>query len=67
MRFVGVGPSPSRRVAQGGNRLLPQLFGERFHLNTTLLDEPFYLLHVWQWKHNPTGRFVDWNPRVVCR
>ena len=31
------------------------------------LNEPFYLLHVWQWKYNPSGRFVDWNPRVVCR
>jgi hypothetical protein len=52
---------------KAGNRLKPRLFGEWFHLNTTLLDEPFYLLHVWQWKHNPSGRFVDWNPRVVCR
>lgn len=52
---------------KAGNRFLPRLFGEKFHLNTTLLDEPFYLLHVWQWKHNPSGRFVDWNPRVVCR
>ena len=52
---------------KAGNRFLPRLFGEKFHLNTTLLDEPFYLLHVWQWKHNPNGRFNDWNPRVVCR
>jgi hypothetical protein len=52
---------------KAGNRFKPRLFGEWFHLNTTLLDEPFYLLHVWQWRHNPSGRFVDWNPRVVCR
>ncbi len=52
---------------KAGNRFLPRLFGEKFHLNSTLLDEPFYLLHVWQWKYNPSGRFVDWNPRVVCR
>jgi hypothetical protein len=52
---------------KAGNRFKPRLFGEWFHLNSTLLDEPFYLLHVWQWKHNPSGRFVDWNPRVVCR
>jgi hypothetical protein len=51
---------------QAGNRGLPKLFEERFHLNTTLLSEPFYLLHAWAWKHNPSGRFVDWNPRVVC-
>lgn len=52
---------------EAGNRGLPKLFDQRFHLNTTLLDEPFYLLHVWPWKHNPTGRFMDWNPRVSCR
>ena len=51
---------------EAGNRALPKLFGQRFHLNSTLLDEPFYLLHVWQWKHNPSGRFNDWNPRVSC-
>ncbi len=51
---------------QAGNRALPKLFDQRFQLNTTLLSEPFYLLHVWPWKHNPSGRFVDWNPRVVC-
>jgi hypothetical protein len=68
LRFVGVEYLTFQAAwHKAGNRLLPKLFGERFHLNTTLLDEPFYLLHVWQWKHNPAGRFVDWNPRVVCR
>jgi hypothetical protein len=68
LRFVGVEYLTFQAAwHKAGNRQLPRLFGERFHLNTTLLDEPFYLLHVWQWKHNPAGRFVDWNPRVVCR
>jgi hypothetical protein len=26
----------------------------------------FYELHVWAWKDNPFGTFVDWNPRVSC-
>lgn len=26
----------------------------------------FYALHVWAWKANPKGMFVDWNPRVSC-
>jgi hypothetical protein len=52
---------------KAGNRFKPRLFDEWFHLNSTLLEEPFYLLHVWHVKHNPSGRFVDWNPRVVCR
>ena len=27
---------------------------------------PFYELHVWAWKDNPSGMFVDWNPTVSC-
>jgi hypothetical protein len=23
-------------------------------------------LHVWLWKHNPSGMFADWNPNVGC-
>jgi hypothetical protein len=26
----------------------------------------FFELHVWAWKDNPFGAFVDWNPRVSC-
>lgn len=25
-----------------------------------------YELHVWAWRDNPKGIFVDWNPRVSC-
>lgn len=25
-----------------------------------------YALHVWLWKHNPSGMFADWNPTVSC-
>ena len=67
MRFVGVEYITFQAAwHKAGNRFLPKLFGERFHLNTALLDEPFYLLHVWQWKHNPNGRFVDWNPACAA-
>ena len=27
---------------------------------------PFYELHVWAWKQNPTGAFADMNPDVSC-
>jgi hypothetical protein len=27
---------------------------------------PFYELHVWAWKNNPTGTFADMNPDVSC-
>jgi hypothetical protein len=47
----------------------PSLFGEPFGLvpagNRYGLD-PFYELHAWLWKPNPSGFFNDWNPRVVC-
>jgi len=25
-----------------------------------------YELHVWAWRDNPNGNYVDWNPRVSC-
>ncbi|MEA2271753.1 MAG: hypothetical protein QOI98_461 [Solirubrobacteraceae bacterium] len=47
----------------------PSLYGHEFELipagNRYGLP-PFYELHAWVWKHNPSGRFGDWNPRVVC-
>jgi len=32
----------------------------RFNLPT------FFELHVWAWRENPLGAFVDWNTRVSC-
>jgi hypothetical protein len=26
----------------------------------------FYELHVWAWRDNSFGTFVDWNPDVSC-
>lgn len=47
----------------------PQLMGQLFHLfdspNRFRLD-PFYTLHVWAWKENPNGAFVNWHPNVSC-
>ena len=47
----------------------PQLMGQLFHL----FDSPnrfglpaFYTLHVWAWKNNPNGAFVNWHPNVSC-
>ncbi len=48
----------------------PQLMGQLFHL----FDAPnrfglpaFYTLHVWAWKQNPSGAFVNWHPNVSCQ
>ena len=27
---------------------------------------PFYELHVWAWRDNPQGPYVDWNDHVSC-
>lgn len=49
-----------------GTAASPVLLGREFYLNTTLLDEPFYALHVWVWQQNPLGLFANWNPLVGC-
>lgn len=47
----------------------PMLEGQAFHL----VNAPnrygipaFFELHVWAWRDNPNGAFVDWNNRVRC-
>jgi hypothetical protein len=47
----------------------PELMGQLFHYfeapNRFGLP-PFYTLHVWAWKDNPNGAFVNWHPKVSC-
>jgi hypothetical protein len=47
----------------------PALFGREFDLvpagNRYGLP-PFYALHAWIWKPNPSGILHPWNPRVDC-
>jgi hypothetical protein len=47
----------------------PELMGQLFHL----FEAPnrfglpaFYTLHVWAWKDNPNGTFVNWHRNVSC-
>jgi hypothetical protein len=47
----------------------PELMGQLFHY----FEAPnrfglpaFYTLHVWAWKDNPNGAFVNWHPDVSC-
>jgi len=47
----------------------PQLMGQLFHLfeSPNRFGLPaFYTLHVWAWKDNPTGSFVNWHSNVSC-
>jgi hypothetical protein len=47
----------------------PTLFGRELQL----VEAPnrygvpaFWQIHVWLWHNNPTGIFMDWNPKVSC-
>src|SRR5215475_3330875 len=47
----------------------PELMGQLFHLfeSPNRFGLPaFYTLHVWAWKDNPNGAFVNWHPNVSC-
>jgi hypothetical protein len=47
----------------------PQLMGQLFHYweSPNRFGLPaFYTLHVWAWKENPQGAFVNWHPHVSC-
>ncbi len=52
-----------------GNAGTPELGGQLLHLfespNRFGLPD-FYTLHVWAWKPNPTGAFVNWHSDVSC-
>jgi hypothetical protein len=52
-----------------GNTSPPALFGQTFDF----IDSPnryglppFYALHAWIWKPNPSGLLYAWNPNVSC-
>jgi hypothetical protein len=65
-RLVGV---EYLQLAAGWSGPPPVLVGQQFQFvnapNRYGLD-PFYELHLWAWKDNPKGTFVDWNPAVSC-
>jgi len=51
------------------NTATPEIMGQLMHL----IESPnryglpaFYTLHVWAWKPNPTGAFVNWHSDVSC-
>jgi hypothetical protein len=47
----------------------PQLMGQllhRFEAPNRFGLPAFYTLHVWAWKDNPSGTFVNWHDNVSC-
>lgn len=41
----------------------PSVLGHELHYSAA---NGAWILHVWLWRHNPSGMFADWNPRVSC-
>ncbi|HXF98069.1 MAG TPA: hypothetical protein VNJ46_05595, partial [Gaiellaceae bacterium] len=60
-------PDADQNVATDDDR--PRLFGRDFD-GPMLGHAPgmpvHYDLHVWLWKHNPSGMFAPWNAAVSC-
>jgi hypothetical protein len=69
LRLIGADYLLFQAAWDANNPAPPQLMGQAFHL----FDAPnqfalpaFYTLHVWAWKENPNGAFVNWHPNVSC-
>jgi hypothetical protein len=69
MRLVGVEYIADQATWLKSNSGPPVLEGQVF----LLVDYPnrftipaFFELHVWAWRGNPQGSFVDWNDDVSC-
>jgi hypothetical protein len=48
----------------------PQLMGQLYHYfeSPNRFGLPaFCTLHVWAWKDNPDGTYVNWHPNVSCK
>jgi hypothetical protein len=69
MRLVGVEFVVFAAEWLKNHKSPPVLEGQTFQF----IDSPnryglpaHYELHVWAWRNNPNGAFVDWNNRVTC-
>jgi hypothetical protein len=40
---------------------MPALYGHQLH---DAFPVPFFVLHAWVWRDNPSGTFADYNPHV---
>ena len=48
------------------NNVAPTAFGRTLLGPQTHGIDPHFELHAWLWKHNSSGMFAQWNPRVSC-
>jgi hypothetical protein len=69
LRLLGVEYVVIAEDWHANNQDPPMLMGQHFHYvgSPNRYGLPaFYELHVWAWKDNPHGAFVDWHPNVSC-
>jgi hypothetical protein len=68
-RLIGADYLVLAEAWHANNANAPELMGQLMHL----IESPnryglpaFYTLHVWAWKPNANGAFVNWHPSVSC-
>jgi len=69
LELVGVEYIVIASAWDAASKTPPTLMGQVFHYNTSPNRygiPAYYALHVWAWKPNPHGAFMDWNPAVSC-
>jgi hypothetical protein len=69
LRLVGVEYIVDAATWMKHHKSPPVLEGQAFQLvsSPNRYGLPtFFELHVWAWRGNPNGSFVDWNTRVSC-
>ena len=68
-QLVGVEYIVDATTWLGSHPAPPQLEGQAFQFvgSPNRYGIPaFFELHVWAWRDNPNGAFVDWNNKVTC-
>jgi hypothetical protein len=68
-RLIGVDYLVTVEAWHAHTAATPELMGQLLHLfeSPNRFGLPaFYTLHVWAWKPNPTGAFVNWHADVSC-
>jgi hypothetical protein len=68
-RLVGVEyitPAPAWDAAHAELPLLAGHHLQYFGAPNRYRLPALYELHVWAWRENPNGTYVDWNPKVSC-
>jgi hypothetical protein len=69
LRLIGADFLVLADAWHANNPAPPELGGQLFHLfeSPNRFGLPnFYTLHVWAWRDNPNGAFVNWHPNVSC-